>query len=256
MRNYRTLVVLGGLLGLLGGIVVAFVLMLPGPQDDGNSRDSRAVKVTKHQSPPPAEDWLVPDSPQLSEIEQEVGAMLELRLLAPDNFNPVAAEELEQELKDHEERELLSSWQISEVVSQQNSISLNEHITVSEPVAIDGQQIAAVTTGDRVELPLPGGASYTAVVNRVVVNSDGETSWSGYVEGHGQDYPVTFTIGEQNSFATVTTPEGLYAMETSHGMGWVYKTPDLTELVDPDQPDRLMVDQEGDGGGPVQHVPE
>jgi|GEM_PF-6243651 len=256
MKKHRVLVVLGGVLGLMGGIVATIVLTLFDHQDDGKNRDSSAAQVTKHQSPQPVEQWLEPGSRQLSEIEREIGAMVEDRMYAPDNFNPIAVEELEQELREHQERELLSSWQISEAVPQQKGISLNEQITVSEPVAVDAQQIAAVTTGDRVQMPLPGGASYTAVVHRVMVNGDGETSWSGYVEGHGQDFPVTFTIGEQNSFATVTTPEGLYAMETFNGMGWVYKTPDLPELVDPDQPDRLMIDQGGDGGGPVQPVSE
>lgn len=150
--------------------------------------------------------------------------------------------ELEQ-LDGEVEEQYSSIWEISGTSPMETSLELNEKIKTYEPINIDKENAANVAVGEIVTLSLPGAEEYLVVVAAVNINTNGETSWSGYLAEYADDYPVTFTLGEYASFATVATPEGLYSMETVGNSGWVYKTPDMSDLVDPNQPDHLIADQ-------------
>jgi hypothetical protein len=80
-----------------------------------------------------------------------------------------------------------------------------------------------------------------ADVQSTTTNPNGDYTWSGHLQGHGTDYPVVMTYGEHSIFATITTPEGSYTMESIDGLGWLYKNPAEVELSNPGAKDFLDV---------------
>lgn len=90
-------------------------------------------------------------------------------------------------------------------------------------ITIAPDAVGALTVGDRVTLPLPTGTSVVAAVERISVSLEGDRSWSGHLEGHGRRYPVTFTQGDVAAFATIASPEGLFALEALHGAGAIFR---------------------------------
>ena len=49
------------------------------------------------------------------------------------------------------------------------------------------------------------------------------------------------TYGERSIFATITTPDGSYTMESLDGLGWLYKNPAEVELFNTDSKDFVEV---------------
>lgn len=153
---------------------------------------------------------------------------------------------MEQELlsmDDDNLEEVLPAWTISRDGTTPSAIALEKEIKVYEPVSYNPEKALDIAVGEIISIALPGAKEYPVIVTTVKTSRNGETSWNGYLVEYQKDYPVTFTLGQHASFATVATPDGLYAMEAVNGNGWVYKTPDLVDLVDPDQPDYLIADQ-------------
>lgn len=114
---------------------------------------------------------------------------------------------------------------------------------ISEKTAIDfdPSTIANTQIGDRVKLNIFGNQELTAKVENKTTFNNGDVSWQGHVEGFGDQYPVTFTSGENTAFATVTTPQGSYSLETINGSGWLYKNPDESELTRRGQEDFIEI---------------
>ena len=201
-------------------------LSAPGPEASGSKNPFRRKDI-----PTPEVD-----------VESVILADLDHLKLPADLDREIA--DIEQELARDSLDVPVTPWTISAVIPE-NAIPLEEKIQSREPVTLDPGQAAEVAVGDVIQLPLPGTSQYQAVVDRVSVGDNGETNWTGYLQGYDTDYPVVFTLGAQSGFATITTPEGQYAMEAVDGSGWVYKTPELIDLVDPDQPDFLITDGTG-----------
>ncbi len=87
--------------------------------------------------------------------------------------------------------------------------------------------------GQQITLPLLKGNKVSAKVESIQVHPNGDYSLRGHINGYGTDYPITMTYGEQQIFATITTPEGSYSMEALNGLGWLYKNPAEPELITP-----------------------
>lgn len=132
------------------------------------------------------------------------------------------------------------AWCILNTVTVTDTIQLDEKNQNKKPITFNTAETAAVSLGDIITLPLPEAKHYKAVVDYVSVNMDGDTSWSGYIDGFKTGYPVIFTIGSTKSSATITTPQGLYIMEAVNSSGWLYKAQALTDLVHPSQRNRLV----------------
>ncbi|RYY76498.1 MAG: hypothetical protein EOO52_03045 [Gammaproteobacteria bacterium] len=133
------------------------------------------------------------------------------------------------------------SWKMGSLKTPTPKISLSEQISsyaiveleqIPEVLPVEGQQIA---------LPMLNGQTIIANVQSVVTNPNGDYTWSGHLQGYGDDYPIVMTYGERSIFATITTPEGSYTMESLDGLGWLYKNPAEIELSSPGANDFLEV---------------
>ncbi len=133
-------------------------------------------------------------------------------------------------------------WSAAGAETPAPSIPLSEKITAYEAVQVNPHPDAYPTTGDQVVLPMLGGQKVTVNVESMTTHPNGDYSWSGHVQGYGDDYPVSMTYGERATFATITTTQGAYSMESVNGSGWLYKNPAMVELSAPGTKDFIEVE--------------
>lgn len=131
------------------------------------------------------------------------------------------------------------AWQVDNHRAPTPSIPLNEKITDYAIVEIDQIPAAYPQVGEEVVLPMLDGEKVVVAVESSVINPNGDYTWRGHLQGHGDSYPVVMTYGATSVMATITTPAGSYNMTTVKGLGWLYKNPAEVQLVDSLQNDFL-----------------
>lgn len=99
----------------------------------------------------------------------------------------------------------------------------NGLIELAQRVQLERAAIAAVAVGDRIEIALPNGHSFAALVAGTVVHDNGDRSWSGHLDGYGLRYPVIYTQGDVATFGTITSPDGLFTLEVIEDQGVLYR---------------------------------
>jgi hypothetical protein len=109
-------------------------------------------------------------------------------------------------------------------------IPLSEKISVYAIVELEQHPANFPAEGQQILLPMLNGEKVIANVQSVTTNPNGDYSWAGHLDGYGTDYPIVMTYGEHSIFATITTPDGSYSMESLNGLGWLYKNPAEVEL--------------------------
>lgn len=135
------------------------------------------------------------------------------------------------------------SWQMGSVKSSTPKIPLSEKISNYAIVEMEQHPARFPAVGEQIQLPMLNGQQLVADVQSITTNPNGDFTWSGHLQGYGTDYPVIMTYGERSIFATITTPEGSYTMESLDGLGWLYKNPAEIELSNPGAKDFLEVTQ-------------
>ena len=123
-----------------------------------------------------------------------------------------------------------NAWRHASTQAASPSIPVAQGISVYQQVDVDMEAPVFPSAGEQVSLALPGNLDVLVNVESGVTNPNGDYTWRGHVQGHGTDYPVVMTYGGASVFATITTPEGSYTMESINGSGWVYKNPSEFEL--------------------------
>jgi hypothetical protein len=135
------------------------------------------------------------------------------------------------------------AWQTAPHDAPRPSIPLSDRISVYQPVQLDPHPADLPIVGEQVTLPMFNGKKVVAEVQGAVVSENGDYTWRGHLVGQGDDYPVVMTYGEHSTFATITTPEGAYTLESVDGSGWLYKNPSFPELSAPGTNDFLEVEK-------------
>lgn len=137
----------------------------------------------------------------------------------------------------------VKSWQMGDVKAATPKIPLSEKISDYAIVQLEQHPAQFPAVGEQIQLPMLNGKSLVANVQSTTTNPNGDYTWSGHLQGYGDDYPVIMTYGEHSIFATITTPEGSYTMESIDGLGWLYKNPAEIELSNPGAKDFLDVNE-------------
>lgn len=132
------------------------------------------------------------------------------------------------------------AWELK-AAPDQPVLPLPEAVSIYEYVYLDMENPALPDVGDNLQMPLPGAEAAQVRVTRRTQLGNGDYSWSGYLEGQGTDYPVVMTYGANSAFATITTPQGSYSLESINGQGWVYKNPAAEELSHPGVSDYMDI---------------
>ena len=122
------------------------------------------------------------------------------------------------------------SWKMGNIKTATPTIPLSERISAYAIVELAQHPTSFPVAGQQIVLPILNGQQVAVNIQSVITNPNGDYTWSGHLEGYGTDYPVVMTYGENSIFATITTPEGSYTMESIDGLGWLYKNPAEIEL--------------------------
>lgn len=136
-----------------------------------------------------------------------------------------------------------SSWHMGDVKSSTPKIILSERISAYAIVELEQHPAAFPVVGEQIQLPMLNGQKIIANIQSVTTSPNGDYTWAGHLDGYGDDYPVVMTYGEHSIFATITTPDGSYTMESLDGLGWLYKNPAEIELSNPGAKDFLEVNE-------------
>ena len=135
------------------------------------------------------------------------------------------------------------AWGMADVTAATPSIPLPDSVSVYEPVSVDMENPAYPEAGQQTSVTMPGGERLQVNIETSTTNPNGDYTWRGHLDGHGDEYPVVMTYGGNSVFATVTTPKGSYTMESVDGSGWIYKNPSEFELSNPGANDSLEIPQ-------------
>jgi hypothetical protein len=185
-------------------------------------------------SPPhidPAE--LPPGAQSLPETAFQAADLTLLPAAPKTNHSPALANESAVALQ--------APWRLADVKAGQPAITLSDHIVDYTVVELPQPLTVVPSVGEQVSLPILGSV-VQAKVESARYLQNGDYSWSGHLDGYGSDYLVVMTYGERSVFATITTPQGSYSMESMDGLGWLYKNPAEIELSAHGSSDFLEVD--------------
>lgn len=135
----------------------------------------------------------------------------------------------------------IDAWSLGGSKAKTPQIALNNVIRDYGVIEINQHPETTPQVGETVSLPMLNGKSILVDVKSTTLNPNGDKSWSGHLQGYGEDYPIIMTYGEHAIFAMITTPEGSYTMESTDGVGWLYKNPSELELSDAGSNDFLEI---------------
>ena len=133
------------------------------------------------------------------------------------------------------------AWSVGDTNSTLPKMPLPAGVSVYEPVLVDMENPKYPEPGEQRTMTMPGGERLQVNVENKATNPNGDYTWRGHLDGHGDDYPVVMTYGNNSVFATVTTPKGSYTLVSVNGSGWIYKNPSEFELSKPGVNDSLEI---------------
>lgn len=162
---------------------------------------------------------------------------------AQQALNPAAksAPEVESVVGDEAIVVVPDAWRMVDATAATPAMPLPASVSVYEPVSVDMETPAFPASGEQTSVTLPGGERLQVNVETSTTNPNGDYTWRGHLDGHGDEYPVVMTYGGNSVFATVTTPSGSYTLESVNGSGWIYKNPSEFELSSPGANDYLEI---------------
>jgi hypothetical protein len=133
------------------------------------------------------------------------------------------------------------AWRVMDTAAASPAMPLPESVSVYEPISVDMENPIYPEAGQQTSVTLPGGERVQVNIETSTTNPNGDYTWRGHLDGHGDEYPVVMTYGGNSVFATVTTPNGSYTLESVNGSGWIYKNPSEFELSNPGANDYLEI---------------
>ncbi|CAA6810323.1 MAG: Unknown protein [uncultured Sulfurovum sp.] len=108
-------------------------------------------------------------------------------------------------------------------------------------IEVTQNSIAQLSVGDIIKLPALGQVEYEAKITKKISHKNGSTSVTGNLVGdQNEKHSVILTEGKSTSYASISTPEGAFEIQTINGVGYVYSVKDIeNQYVDPDKKDIL-----------------
>lgn len=89
-------------------------------------------------------------------------------------------------------------------------------------IEVNTQHIKTMQLGDTFELTVPQlGTSLSAEVDMVTEHPNGDKTIEANFPGMDKYYSVVFTVGASNSYAQVSTPDGVYLLEAHGDYAWI-----------------------------------
>ncbi len=139
------------------------------------------------------------------------------------------------------EKKAKEIWKVADNNTKRSSIPLAELVKEYQAIELDPEPESYPSIGDQITLPMLNGKHVVAEVQDVTLNPNGDYTWTGHIVGEGNDHPVIFTYGAKSTFATISTADGSFSLETVNGSGWLYKNPSMTDMAANNRSDTLEV---------------
>ncbi len=102
-----------------------------------------------------------------------------------------------------------------------------KHIQAIAAIQINREKLNHLKLKDTLLLTDIEGMDYPLTITNIQTNNDASVSTTGTYIDEGITYTTTMTLSENESFISLSTPKGLYEIETSNGVGYIYRTQDI-----------------------------
>jgi hypothetical protein len=98
-----------------------------------------------------------------------------------------------------------------------------------------------IKPGDELLLPIPQLPDpLDVVITRETINASGSRSLQGSLRDDPR-FGVVLTLGETTTFATLSTPAGIYNLRGGLDLAWIVSSRELNKVIDPSVPDYVVV---------------
>lgn len=99
-----------------------------------------------------------------------------------------------------------------------------KNITPVGAIRMPNNNMKTLHTQDTFILTDIEGIDYTMKISNIQKNNDGSITSTGQFSDEGITYTTTITQVENESYISLSTPQGLYEIETSNEVGYIYRT--------------------------------
>ena len=116
-------------------------------------------------------------------------------------------------------------WTVDDSAVSSLDLTVEEQHDGREFLNVDRMKIESLVPGDVMELPLAfEGGSMQMEVERVEVSASGAVTWHGRIMDFEEENQVTITQGAAITVGGITTPNGVYMVESRAESGWIVPT--------------------------------
>lgn len=114
-------------------------------------------------------------------------------------------------------------------------------ITDARLVTLNRALLLNLSRGESLEIVVPHlrDPVLNATIEQATILPSGAHSLRGQIIG-GRNHGLVITLGENSSFATIGTPQGLYNLVGDGNLAWVYPERELKARIDPAQADFVI----------------
>lgn len=105
---------------------------------------------------------------------------------------------------------------------------------------LDPDILYALEVGDPFAMPLPGLGEVEATVSWVNEAENGDRGIGAVIDGTGDEYALTLTLGERALFGQISTADGRFLVEGVGGSASIFRDDLEQVLVDPNQTDQMI----------------
>jgi hypothetical protein len=145
------------------------------------------------------------------------------------NLTPPTPSKKSPEIQNEEEI-IFQETELFETLSLEEARLITPPRNNVEPIAaihITNHALATLKAKDTLTLTDIKGNDYPLTIRRVKTNYDGSVTTTGVYSDEGIHYTTTITQAKGTSYITLSTPTGLYEIETRNDVGYIYDVKDI-----------------------------
>jgi hypothetical protein len=182
---------------------------------------------------------------EVPKLEEE--NLSKLMLPVQEEFNNAITLDEPKKLLEEEIEEFVEIYQEVDKEELLQKLATKKLVAPVAGIQFQKSAIANLFMGDKIKLPNVGQVAYSAEITKRVEHKNGSVSVTGNLIGdNNAKYSVILTEGKTNSYASITTPEGAFEIETINGVGYIYSVKDIEEkYIDPTKEDVLIPNHDG-----------
>jgi len=106
----------------------------------------------------------------------------------------------------------------------QLTIKPRKYIQPVGAIHLNNTHLTSLKYNDTFVLTDIEGIDYTMTVADIQKHNDESITTTGIYHDEGITYTTTITHTDQESFITLSTPQGIYEIETKDGIGYIYRS--------------------------------